>query len=79
MSEVEHTIIIEPGKCTGCRRCQLICSFLHSGNFSLYKAYVIIDENDYGVTDITFTDDCVECNICVQYCAYDALKVREKG
>ena len=78
MSEVEHTLKTEPKKCTGCRRCQLICSFLHTGNFNPEKAYLTIVENDYGVTDITFTNDCVKCNICVQYCAYGALKFREE-
>jgi carbon-monoxide dehydrogenase iron sulfur subunit len=79
MSEVERMLKTEPGKCTGCRRCQLICSFLHSEIFSPDKAYVTIVENDYEVSDITFTDDCVACNICVQYCVYGALKFREEG
>jgi len=74
----ERKIVIEPDKCTGCRRCQLICSFEHLEAFNPNRAYIMINEDDNGVANITFAENCDKCCICVSYCVYGALKFSRK-
>ena len=75
----QYTIDTIPEKCTGCRRCQLICSFSHDGEFNLGKARIVIDDKDEGVDEITFTEDCDRCGVCIRYCVYGALRFRQEG
>jgi anaerobic carbon-monoxide dehydrogenase iron sulfur subunit len=35
---MEYIILLDPGKCVGCRQCSLSCSFIKEGSFSLGKA-----------------------------------------
>lgn len=74
----QHTIIVDIQKCTGCRRCQLICSFQHNEEFNLDKACIAVAEDDYRVTNITFADECDVCGLCVRCCVYGALKFGRK-
>lgn len=60
-------------KCTGCRRCQLICSFHQTGAFNPLQAHILIDDYDESVT-VTFTEHCDQCGACVPYCVYGALQ-----
>ena len=78
MSSSKFLVLTEPEKCSGCRRCQLICSFQFTEEFNLNDARIKIVENDQGVSNITFTEDCNMCGVCVSYCAYDALKLERK-
>jgi carbon-monoxide dehydrogenase iron sulfur subunit len=70
------TIITEPEKCVGCRRCQLACSFHNTGIFNIHDANIRIVENNTDIEEIIFTDNCKKCWTCVSYCAYGALKIR---
>lgn len=70
----QYSIICEPAKCTGCRRCQLICSFTNLGEFNISKANITIIEKDTEVENIIFTNNCKRCGTCVSYCVYGALK-----
>ncbi len=74
----EHAIDVLPERCTGCRRCQLICSFLHDGEFNPSRARIAIEDRDEGVDQITFMEECDRCGACVTYCAYGALRFRRK-
>ena len=78
MLEVKRIIDIEPQKCTGCLRCQLACSFQHTGAFNLSQTRIIIAEDDYSISKILFTDNCDACGVCVHYCVYGALKFRRE-
>lgn len=66
-------IRIEPTKCTGCLNCQLICSFTFTKEFNPAKARVLIELNDEKT--ICFTDECVGCGLCVDYCVYGAIRL----
>jgi len=70
-------IILYPDNCTGCRRCQLACSFQKTGKF----------QPDAAVIRIVFTEterrveigaDCRECGVCADSCLYGALEKRRK-
>jgi Fe-S-cluster-containing dehydrogenase component len=74
--ESKLEIFIDESKCTGCRMCQLICSFKNHGEFSQEKSYIKI-ENAYILhPKITISDGCINCEFCIQHCLYGALKKR---
>jgi thioredoxin reductase/NAD-dependent dihydropyrimidine dehydrogenase PreA subunit len=68
-------IIADPAKCTGCLICELRCSLRFEHTFAPLKAKIkiqrlIMADNEF---EISFTDDCDGCGICVRYCPYEAL------
>jgi formate hydrogenlyase subunit 6/NADH:ubiquinone oxidoreductase subunit I len=69
-------IIVNENLCTGCRMCQLICSFNTYIIFSIEKAFIKIDNAYTLVPKIIFLDGCTKCGLCVQNCLYGALKKR---
>lgn len=74
-NQTKLEFIINEDLCTGCRICQLICSFNIIGKFSPEKAYIKI-ENAYTLfPKIKFLDKCTKCALCVQHCLYGALKM----
>jgi Fe-S-cluster-containing dehydrogenase component len=68
-------IIVNQNNCTGCKVCELICSFLYQNEFNPSKANIrIIDE--YELTPvIEFTEQCNHCGQCARNCLYGALKL----
>ena len=64
----------DPARCTGCRRCQLICAYYHTGRFGIDPTRIHIREALHGGVDITFSDACDQCGQCVSYCVYGALR-----
>jgi carbon-monoxide dehydrogenase iron sulfur subunit len=70
-------IEVAPGKCTGCLRCELACSELFTGAFnpSAARIRVVMRGSD---CDISFTDECTQCCVCVTHCFYDALIATQK-
>jgi ferredoxin len=68
-------ILVDAEKCTGCRTCQLWCSFRYEKAFYPSRAEVNIEEPDkrelgFG---ISFTNVCDVCGICARYCPTGAL------
>jgi Fe-S-cluster-containing dehydrogenase component len=78
----EGPILAEPAKCVGCFRCALICSFRFEKAFNPRYAKIKIVPADrsivLGMPEISFTDDCDGCGICIEACLYGAL-TREKA
>ena len=79
-------ILIDSNLCSGCRVCELACSFHHRGAFAPDDSSVQI-VNDYlqGETQISVDSTCDLCKgeeqaVCVKYCLEGALKVgRDHG
>ena len=68
-------ITIDASKCTGCLICELRCSLRFEKVFNPAKASIVIrrqvqSPDEY---EISFTDKCDNCGICVRYCTYGAL------
>jgi len=68
-------VIADASKCTGCLICELRCSLRFEKAFNPAKAAIVIrrqvqSPNEY---EISFTDRCDSCGICVRYCSYGAL------
>ena len=76
---MKYEIRCYPTRCVGCLNCQLICSFLYEKIFSTAKAKIMIDHYDQGGSMIGFTDGCIHCGSCADYCLYDALEKVEGG
>ena len=65
-------------KCTGCRVCQLICSFTFSQEFNPDLSHIRI-HNPYGYKpQLMFLDSCKGCGLCVEHCIYNALEIVEE-
>ena len=73
-------LVADAQKCSQCHTCQLICSLAYTKEFNLSKARIIIGTGK-GTEgeEPKFTDECIHCNLCARYCAYDAVSLRKGG
>ena len=79
MRTTTEQIEVNAENCSGCKMCQLICSFIYTRKFNPLKSRIVIEEpNTTEPFSITFTDECNDCGFCVRYCFYDALKIKEQ-
>ena len=78
-------MIISTEKCTGCRSCEIACSYHHSRAFSRKGTSITIDrlekEGEFYINLWLDTEDghiaCDGCGFCLKYCpiiARDELK-----
>lgn len=76
---MEKMIFIEPEKCTGCRICEMICSFKKCGGFHPGQSRIkIIKEEEVGI-DLPVL--CLHCQepMCVDVCPIGAMKKGKDG
>ncbi len=73
VDENNPKIRIDLDKCTGCLNCQLICSFTYHDIFNPSLARVRIERAGDDSKGASFTDECLQCSICADYCVYGAL------
>ena len=66
-------ILIDLDRCTGCLNCQLICSFTYHEEFNPALARIEIGRGLNDEKSAGFTDECIQCSICADYCVYGAL------
>ena len=66
-----------PAECRLCYMCQLVCSLQKNNTFNPSKAYVklssVIRPGGELDIDVSFTDQCDNCGLCVKYCLSGAL------
>ena len=70
-------IVADPDKCTGCWLCAIRCSFAYTGLFNPLMARIKVLRPVTGPCEISFTEECNNCGLCVTSCKYGALE-REK-
>jgi len=72
-------ISIFPENCTGCRICQMICSWLNEKSFQPLNAYIQVkSEEEKGIHfEIALDQRCKKCGLCASYCSIGAL-VKER-
>lgn len=71
---MNYRFLVNPNLCTGCRTCELACSFTHSveGKRGLTR----ISPIDGGLKDLWVPVVCLQCDdpACVKSCLVNALK-----
>ncbi len=70
---IPNLLMVNSRKCTGCRTCELICSFVHSKAFSYQNSAITVTRNeDWGSSKLTI---CLHCEDpeCVKVCPSGAL------
>lgn len=73
----DFNIRFKPENCTGCRVCQLICSFTFEHQFNPDLSHIRIN-NPYGLTPkLKILKTCKRCGLCVEQCIYNALEIVE--
>lgn len=80
-TEKKGKVLIHPEKCTGCRVCQLECSFKYHQKFSPALACIRVLEtatNTLGYL-IEYKDDCRKCFTCAMSCVFGALEIEKGG
>jgi carbon-monoxide dehydrogenase iron sulfur subunit len=73
MSNIE---VIAEENCAGCLRCALACSFFNTEKrvFSLSKSNIKINRvNGENKFKVDFTENCLGCGICTDYCHFGVL------
>lgn len=71
-------IVISPDKCTGCRTCELVCSFMKNDNFNPKDAAISVLAFDEVGLQVPMT--CLQCDEphCVAVCTVNALTKDEE-
>jgi len=66
-------ITINPDVCTGCRACEVACSFAHTDLFSPDLARIRVAKNEHRGLDFPITCRMCARPMCVEVCPTDAL------
>ncbi len=72
-------ILTDVGKCSGCRLCELTCSFVHENQFRPSVARIAVMKRDSFGLDLPLL--CWHCNPCnsMENCPSNALERNEQG
>ncbi|OYT62054.1 4Fe-4S ferredoxin [Methanosarcinales archaeon ex4572_44] len=73
---MKHTLLFDHGKCTGCRMCELACSFEHNGEFSPARSRISVLSLGGGV-DMPIS--CLQCEdpACMGVCSSGAISQKD--
>lgn len=70
---IPNVLLVNSKKCTGCRTCQLVCSFEHFKEFSYEKSAIDLKRNEeFGITNVVVCRHCEDPK-CVEVCPTGAL------
>ena len=74
-------ILVKPERCTGCRVCQLECSFRYHKVFNPALASIrILETPENGISYlISYKAECRNCGTCAKACVFGALEVEGGG
>ncbi len=70
---MQKTLVIDPGKCTGCKQCELACSYVKEGSFNPSKSRIRVFDFHTEGRFVPYT--CTQCDEawCQQACPVDAI------
>ncbi len=72
-------LVIDPGKCTGCKQCELACSLENEGEFNVSKSRIRVFDFHHEARFIPYT--CTQCDEawCQQACPVNAITTTDDG
>jgi len=70
---MEKALVIDVGKCTGCRQCELACSYEHTGEFNPARSRITVFDFHEKARFVPYT--CTQCDQawCMQVCPVGAI------
>ena len=70
---MQRALVIDPGKCTGCKQCELACSYENEGVFNPAKSRIRVFDFHQNARFVPYT--CTQCDEawCQQACPTDAI------
>lgn len=71
-------LVLNEGKCTGCKICELACSAKHQGVFNPMKAHLRIIDNYTMAGREKGLKTCTLCLSCVKNCPVEAISYNGK-
>lgn len=74
---MKSRLIITPVRCTGCRTCELACSFVHIKDGKVGRSRIFPLPG--GFPDLHIPVNCLQCEdpACVKACLVDAIRFNE--
>jgi Fe-S-cluster-containing hydrogenase component 2 len=75
MRDAAPSLVIHPEKCTGCKQCELACSWVQTGTFQPSRSLVRVHVFDEQASFAPYT--CFQCQEawCMQACPVNAIDV----
>jgi len=73
-------IVANSKACTGCRVCELMCSFHHKGVFSPDSSSIrVLSNYRTGMSELSIDSTCDSCRgeeqpLCISYCVFGVLR-----
>jgi len=66
------SLVIVPDRCTGCRLCELACSYRHHETMAPSRSRVHVVRLDHEPVDAAIF--CVQCGLCIAACPLNAIR-----
>ncbi len=78
MAELAGVLAIDPARCTGCKQCELACSWVQTGAFQPSRSVIRVHIFDEQASFAPYT--CFQCDEawCMQACPVNAIDVDEQ-
>ncbi|MEQ8175632.1 MAG: 4Fe-4S dicluster domain-containing protein [Syntrophomonadaceae bacterium] len=75
---MEKNLIVQPEKCTGCRTCETVCSFVHTGEFNPLRSRITVF--NFEKVGLGAPMVCQQCSVaaCMEVCPVGAINRDEK-
>ncbi|PDM26105.1 4Fe-4S ferredoxin [Candidatus Bathyarchaeota archaeon B24-2] len=70
----QRIMVVDPGKCTGCRLCELICSFYHYKEFNPLRSRIRVIKFEEKGFDFPVVCQSCEDAPCIRVCPVSAIK-----
>lgn len=70
-------LYVDPDLCTGCRLCELACSFAYNKTFSPQRSAIRLIAIEPGGVRVPIF--CTQCRLCIASCPVNALKIGKAG
>lgn len=76
---MEMGLVIDPVKCTGCKQCEMACSYVKEGSFNPSKSRIRVFDFHQDARFVPYT--CTQCDEawCQQACPTNAITTNEQG